>query len=99
MPIEARTSIQLRGNAVSPGIHVGRVVVHDSLFLPTGPTSIPQAQVERQTRLLEQALEKAREEIRELQEKIRVSLDAAHAAIFDSHLLFIEDPALKDKII
>src|SRR5438067_309675 len=99
MAVEAKSSIQLEGIPVSPGIQVGRVVVHNPFFVPTSALRIPASQVERQVRLLDQALDKARVEIQELQDKIRLSLDDAHAAIFDSHLLFVQDPALRDNVI
>ncbi len=99
MPVESKRSVVLRGIAASPGIHIGRVVAYNPMFSALGPSRVPAYRIPAQIRLLEEGLAKARDEIRQLQEKLRKSLDDAHAAIFDSHLLFVEDPALKEKTV
>ncbi|MBI3737282.1 phosphoenolpyruvate--protein phosphotransferase [Candidatus Sumerlaeota bacterium] len=92
-------SILLRGIPVSPGIYVGRVVIHDAAIPSAAPMKVPASQVEQQIRFLESALARTREEISQLQAKIREALDEAHAAIFDPHLLFVDDPLFKDGVV
>lgn len=92
-----KSSIHFKAIGASPGIQVGRAAIHYSSQAPLVPRRISPAGVGGELRLLEKALDAAEEEIVELQKKIREKLDEAHAAIFDSHLLFVRDPALKEQ--
>lgn len=99
MPAEAKTSTRLKGIAASPGIHIGRVVVRNANLPNSGPRFVSASQVPRQIRLLEDALATAEREIQELRDKVGQTLDEAHASIFDPHLLFVQDPALKESAV
>lgn len=93
-----RQSIRLQGIPASPGIYIGRIVAHNPLIHAVGPSKIAASQVESQIALLDGALAKAGEEIAELQAKIRRTLDEAHAAILEPHLLFVQDPSFRKKV-
>lgn len=97
MAEEPNSSIHLSGIAASPGIHIGRAVIHDSGQLALGSRKVSPAHASREIRKLERSLEAAEIEIVALQDKLRTTLDEAHAAIFDPHLLFVKDPALKEQ--
>ena len=90
-------TIHLKGIPASPGIEVGRVALFHPDQAPELPSSISSAQVNSEARALERALAVAEREIIELQKKLTDSLDEAHTAIFDSHLLFVRDPALRQE--
>lgn len=98
MTQETKTSITLRGIAASPGIHIGAVVVHDSKLTAETLRKIPRSKVKGEIAKLEGAIDRAKAEIAGLREKIATTLDEAHAAIFDPHLLFVEDPAFHQKV-
>lgn len=90
-------AIHLKGVPASPGIEVGRVALFHQTQIPELASKISPAQVNSEVRALERALAVAEVEIIELQKRLTDSLDEAHAAIFDSHLLFFRDPALRQE--
>lgn len=91
--------IVLRGVAVSPGIYVGPAVVHDPRMPSVGPRSIAQASVAAELARFEEAVARELEELGRLRAKIRATIDEAHAAIFDPHMMFLQDPALKERTL
>lgn len=98
MSDDSAASILLRGVPASPGIRVGRAVIYDPKLNPAAPRTIPAGHVKFQIDLLGRAFVKAGEEIEEVQAKLRESLDDAHAAIFDPHLLFVRDEAFRERV-
>ncbi|NPA90525.1 MAG: phosphoenolpyruvate--protein phosphotransferase [Chloroflexi bacterium] len=85
----------LTGIPASPGIALGPA----HLYLPE-PVDLPQTQVEDPEtawRQLEQALQKAREEIHRLRAQAVHRVGEYEAAIFDAHILFLEDPTLRER--
>lgn len=99
MNVDAKSSVRLKGIAASPGIRIGRAVMHNVSLPPAAARTIPASQIERQVALLENALRTAEKEIVELRDKLRNELDEAHAAIFDPHVLFVQDSALRDQAV
>ncbi len=95
---ESAASILRRGVPASPGIRIGRAVIYDPKLNPSAPRTIPAGHVKFQIDLLGRAFVKAAEEIEDLQSKLRESLDDAHAAIFDPHLLFVRDEAFCEQV-
>ena len=88
-----------RGIAVSPGICRAEILVLDRGHeeaphrRPVPPARIP-VEIER----LEQALTDTRQQIREVQQKVRNRIGSGNAAIFDAHLLVLEDPVLIEEV-
>lgn len=80
------------GIPASPGIAVGPAVIHKiaPVAVPEHPVDDPRAEWQR----LDQAIQAAKEEIRTLQRQATVQAGAYEAAIFDAHLLFLDDPVL-----
>ena len=84
----------LAGIAASPGIAIGPV----ALYRPRLPEVTEQTVtdvVEEQQRL-DAAVAAARQEIEALRTQATRQVGAAEAAIFQAHLLFLQDPALVD---
>ena len=82
----------LQGLAGAPGAALGparhfRAVEPE---IPTGPASDPAAEWEA----LERALERVRKEIQATRESVAARAGEYNAAIFDAHLLFLDDEAL-----
>jgi phosphocarrier protein FPr len=86
----------LRGVAASAGVAVGPA----RLLAGIGNASASPAPVraagspEDELRLLERAIESARESLVHDRERLRAGAGAAQAEIFDAHLALLEDPAL-----
>ncbi len=84
-----------RGIGVSPGVIRGRIVVmdHDHNEEPARqhiPTDKHSAELDR----LQSALAETRREISEIQRQVQDNLGASESAIFDAHLLVLEDSTL-----
>jgi multiphosphoryl transfer protein len=82
----------LAGLPAAPGIALGaaRHFRAAAPEIPTEPASDPQAEWEA----LERALERVRTEIRATRDSVAARAGEYSAAIFDAHLLFLEDEAL-----
>lgn len=87
-----------RGIPVSAGVCRGRV-----LLLGKAETEIPRRtlnedELVQEVQRLEQALIQTRQEILEVQRKVRDGMGAGDASIFEAHLLVLEDPTLLDEV-
>ena len=82
----------LQGLAGAPGAALGpaRHFRAAEPEIPTGPASDPAAEWEA----LERALERVRKEIQATRESVAARAGEYNAAIFDAHLLFLDDEAL-----
>ena len=88
-----------RGIPVSPGVCQGKILV----ISPAREHSIPryepaETDLPNHVRRLEQAMVQTRQQILEIQRKVSAGLGAEDAAIFDAHLLVLEDPTLIDEV-
>ena len=88
-----------RGIGVAPGVVRGRVVILD----PDHTERPARRRVEAQDQpaeleRLQNALAKTRRQISDIQATVRNSMGSSDAAIFDAHLLVIEDQTLLDEV-
>ena len=87
------------GAGVSPGIARGKIhVVKDDLD-DVGRYSITSGQIADEIARFEAALIQTRAQILEMQHRIAESIGAKDAAIFDAHLLVVEDRTLIDEVL
>jgi phosphoenolpyruvate-protein phosphotransferase (PTS system enzyme I) len=95
----AQKEIRFRGAGVSPGIVRGKIhVVRDDLDdIPRH--RISSSEIASEIGRFEAALIQTRMQILEMQQKIAESLAAKDAAIFDAHLLVVEDRTLIDEVL
>ena len=95
----ARQEIRFEGAGVSPGIALGQVhVVRDDLD-DVARYHISPSQVTDEIGRFEAALIQTRMQILEMQQRIAESIGAKDAAIFDAHLLVVEDRTLIDEVL
>ena len=91
--------IQFRGAGVSPGLAHGVIhLVRDDLD-DVVRYSIEPAQIANEIARFEAALVQTRVQILEMQQKIAEAIGAKDAAIFDAHLLVVEDRTLIDEVL
>lgn len=91
-----KTERRFQGVAVSPGIARGAVYVYrpdDDI-----PPRREAPDVEGEMRRFEAALEATRQQIMRMQEHVAQSAGAKDAAIFDAHLLVVEDTMLTGEV-
>lgn len=94
----------LKGISAASGIEIGIALVVGNTpdqplsFYETAPVSISEHDVAFELSRFESALEATRKEIFEVRDKVRESLNAQNAAIFEAHLLIVEDKKLKKEV-
>src|SRR5258708_7464815 len=87
-------SSTLRGIPAAAGVAIGSCVLYDPK-----PPVIPQQQiapeaVTAEKERLQQAIEASMQEVSQLRDQVEARLGKEEAAIFDAHLLILEDEAL-----
>ena len=87
------------GIAVSPGVCQGRVVVLGKTQFSSARKSIPENQVPAEVRRFKLALVATRQQILDLQHRLTQKAGAEHAAIFEAHLLVIDDPEVNNEVL
>jgi phosphotransferase system enzyme I (PtsI) len=99
MSDKAREGIRFEGAGVSPGTAYGKVhVVRDDLD-DVARYRIAPSQIPDEIGRFEAALIQTRMQILEMQQRIAESIGAKDAAIFDAHLLVVEDRTLIDEVL
>jgi phosphotransferase system enzyme I (PtsI) len=95
----ARQEIRFEGAGVSPGMACGKIhVVRDDLD-DVPRYRIAPSQVPDEIGRFETALIQTRMQILQMQQRIAESIGAKDAAIFDAHLLVVEDRTLIDEVL
>lgn len=95
----ARSEIRFAGAGVSPGIARGQVHVVREDADEVVHYRIAPSQVADEISRFETALIQTRMQILEMQQRIAESIGAKDAAIFDAHLLVVEDRTLIDEVL
>lgn len=99
MTDKARQEVRFEGAGVSAGIAHGKIhVVRDDLD-DVPRYRIAPSQVTDEIGRFEAALIQTRMQILEMQQRIAESIGAKDAAIFDAHLLVVEDRTLIDEVL
>jgi phosphotransferase system enzyme I (PtsI) len=89
---------RFQGLGVSPGIARGTVFVHRPDDDVPPRWTVPASSLEGEIARLHDALAVTRRQIIELQDKVEKSLGAKDAAIFEAHLMVVEDGVLIDEV-
>jgi phosphotransferase system enzyme I (PtsI) len=94
-----RQEVRFHGAGVSPGIARGAVQVLRDEFDEIPRYQIEPGQIPSEIGRFEAALIQTRMQILEMQQRIAESIGAKDAAIFDAHLLVVEDRTLIDEVL
>ena len=95
----------LKGISAAAGIEIGIALVVGNTpdqphsFYETASVPISEQNVSAEQARFSTALEATRNEILQISDKVRASLDAKEASIFDAHLLIVEDKKLKNEVL
>ena len=88
-----------KGIGVSPGIAIGRAVIVEKRVASVYRVPIREDEVPSEvTRFLE-ALEKTRDELFELKQKVSRSMGDEYAQIFEAHAMIVGDASFADKVV
>jgi phosphotransferase system enzyme I (PtsI) len=88
----------LSGMGVSPGIAIGKPVIHESLPISTVRIGLPLAEVEAEVARFHEAVATAVEGMRENQERALRQMGAEYAGIFEAHQLIASDPTFLEPV-
>ncbi|MBN1866921.1 phosphoenolpyruvate--protein phosphotransferase [Candidatus Sumerlaeota bacterium] len=86
----------LHGIPASPGASRGVVFLHGVVKTPVKRYSIPESRVESEIDRFNQAVEKAREQLRQTHQMVGAKIDKVHASIFEAQEVLLDDPLLVD---
>lgn len=89
---------KLRGMAVSPGISIGKALVYVKEAPEIPRRKIGEGEVEGEISRFHQALEEAKAELQEICQKARENIGEEEAAIFEAHIMMLEDPTLIEAV-
>jgi len=87
-----------KGVPVSAGVCQGKALVLHKAQTVVPRYEVAENDVPQQIQRFQHALVLTRQQILEVQDKVRHALNAQEAGIFDAHLLVLEDPTLIDSV-
>ena len=90
--------IRLVGLGVSPGIARGPLLLGEDVFDAPEREEIESDQIIAELERFELGLETTRQQLEALREQIDQQAGAEHAAIFDAHLLMLDDQAILEEV-
>lgn len=88
-----------KGIGVSPGIAIGRAVIVEKRVASVYRVPIRDEEVESEVARFRESLEKTRDELLELKQKISRSMGDEYASIFEAHAMIVGDASFADKVI
>jgi phosphotransferase system enzyme I (PtsI) len=97
-PANGQGETIFHGIAVSAGVARASIHLLSRTQLVVRRQPIPIQEVSREIQRLEKALVDIRREIQDVQHRVSSDMGAENAAIFDAHLLVLEDPVILDEV-
>lgn len=91
--------IFLVGIGASPGIAIGAAYVVDRRRMSAVERALEPGEAEEEVLLLEQALQRSRQQLEDVKKRVADPHIAEHLHIIDTHLLILKDPMLVDETI
>src|SRR5438093_9568491 len=88
-----------KGFGASPGIAIGRAVIIERREASVFRVPIREEDVSSEVNRFLESLEKTREELLELKQKVSRSMGDEYASIFEAHAMIVRDPSFTDKVI
>ena len=96
---DEKTTLLITGRAISPGLAEGRIFVHrDMLRRLDAPVAIETENIEQELGHLEDATAMITEDLLVLATRVEKEMDSRLAAVFETHQLMLNDPALKEEL-
>lgn len=87
-----------KGVGVSPGIAIGRAVIVEKRVAQVYRIPIREEDVESEVRRFNESLDKTREELLDLKQKVSRSMGEEYAQIFEAHAMIVSDASFVDKV-
>jgi phosphoenolpyruvate-protein phosphotransferase (PTS system enzyme I) len=87
-----------KGVGVSPGIAIGRAVIIEKRVASVYRVPIRAEEVEPEISRFMESLDKTRDELLVLKQKVSRSMGEEYASIFEAHAMIVSDPSFADKV-
>lgn len=88
-----------KGIAASPGVAIGEVFLLEKKEVFIDKTTISEEAVEKEILCLHDAKNKTKKQLDEIKTKAKRTMGEDKAAIFEAHLMVLDDPMLDDKVL
>jgi len=88
-----------KGYGVSPGIAIGRAVIIERREAAVFRVPIREEDVVSEVNRFMESLEKTRDQLIELKQKVTRSMGDEYASIFEAHAMIVRDPSFADKVV
>src|SRR5690554_971060 len=89
----------LKGTAASNGIVIGKAFVVQNQERKIPRRTLKQEEVAGEKQRLKLAMEQTRGQLEEIRDKLAAKAGAGEAAIFDAHLMMLDDPMLGEAVV
>lgn len=87
-----------KGVGVSPGIAIGRAVIVEKRVAQVYRIPIRDEDIESEVRRFNESLDKTRDELLDLKQKVSRSMGDEYAQIFEAHAMIVGDASFADKV-
>src|SRR5260370_13999990 len=88
-----------KGIGVSPGIAIGRAVIIERREASVFRVPIREEDVPWEVNRFLEAIDKTRDELQELKQKVSRSMGDEYASIFEAHAMMVSDPSFAGKVV
>lgn len=96
----ARSDVRTyKGIGVSPGIAIGRAVIIEKREAAVYRVPIREDEVPAEVTRMYEALEKTRDALLELKQRVSRSMGEEYAQIFEAHAMIVSDASFSDKVV
>lgn len=89
----------ITGLKLSEGIGFGSISISTRAEIEVSETTIDKAQVDKEISAYKESIQHAHIQLRQLRENVGSHLDEDSAAIFDAHIMMLDDPGFNEQII
>lgn len=89
----------ITGLKLSEGIGFGSIFISTRAEIEVSDTAIDKAHVDKEISAYKDSIQKAHIQLRKLRENVGTHLDEDSAAIFDAHIMMLDDPGFNEHII
>lgn len=91
-------SLSIKGIGASPGLAMGKVLVYKEASLKYEDRRLSPEEVAGEKRCLEKAFAESRRQLAEIRERVARTIGSEEAAVFEAHIMILDDPDLAVKI-
>lgn len=89
----------ITGLKLSEGIGFGRIFISTRAAIEVSDTAIESTQIDDEITAYKESIQRAHIQLRQLRENVGAHLDEDSAAIFDAHIMMLDDPGFNEQIV